>query len=408
MPSAINLEALYHYLSYKHVPYPLSAVEGRVRHPLGVRRPAFCPPVEMGEEDIVDALECLLRGELRGLLAGGSIPVLLSGGIDSGVVVGMAAAMSSTPLRTFHLTYAPDEGTEASRLEGIHAQHIAELYGTEHSEFVVRLGEIAGNLPGILRVIGEPFSGYMTPWFAARALSEHRVARVLTGDWGDELFGSYKAHRLAYAHPHQELWQHRVSTFVFHDEEKRFLFSHSVARELANLSTREHVKQYFQGLTALDGLNKMLESEFRSFYPDHTFLSFHLLTQYWGVEAASPYAQPRFADFAARIPGDIKMRGGVPKYILKKLAKRYLPDDIVDKPKVGFVTPTLNLCLCLEGYVRDALGEPRFGRHGLFDLSYVQQIADAFYDAPSETLAYKLWNLACFQVWYETCMGNRP
>ena len=404
---AINLEALHYYLSYRHVPTPLSAIDGVRREPLlTFPNLRFSPPHELSEDEIVDRMDEMVQGYVKKVLdeQGDNVGFFLSGGLDSGIVTAVAATLTDSfrPLRTFCLTYGGNDETAGKKTDREYARWIAELYGTRHRERAIYFEDFPAVLPNILRYIGEPFSGYVSVWFLSRFVKSWGIDVAFSGDWADELFGSYKVHRLAYQTPHQHPWELRYSDSVFGDREKQSLYSKDVRQVMKKYSTMHHLEKYFtNGLTADDSLNRMLEMELKYIFPDNVYMSVLKMSQYHGLEIRTPYSSPEFVEFAAKIPGSLKMKDGVTKYPLKQLALRYLPEEIVNRKKEGFVTPTMPLVLELEKFVRDTLALARLGEHGLLDIDYVWQLIEEFYNAPTEQQAYKLWSLVCFQVWYD-------
>lgn len=399
----INLEALHYYLSYRHVPTPLSIFEG-VYRPLLVdlSNLRFSPVHTLSELETVDKMDEILTKAIKDRLTG-KVGFFLSGGIDSGIVAAIAAKISAKPIKTFSLIYDDESETGGKRTDREYARWLSEIYNTEHHEEAISFCDFPRELPNIIRCIGEPFSGYVSVYFISRFARQY-VKAAMSGDWPDELFGSYKPHRLAYQNPSEEPWRLRYSVLVFNDEEKQELYSEEVRRKTDRYSTLEHLKRYFCDLTAEDPLNQMLESEFRSFFPDHTFMSIDRLSQAHSLEIIAPYSAPEFVDFAIKIPGQLKMKNGETKYILKQLALKYLPREIVYRQKEGFVTPTLPLVRRLKDYVKSTLSPGNLKKHGLFNIEYVQWLMDDFYVNGNEEKAYKLWNLVSFQVWYEIYM----
>ena len=401
----INLEALHYYLGYRHVPSPLSIFSGVYKQPLvDLSNLRFSPVHSLSEQETIDNMDEIITRAVKERLSG-RVGLFLSGGIDSGIVTAIAARNSPKPIKTFALTYEVESETEGKRTDREYARWLSEIYKTEHHEATISFDDFPEELPNIIRCLGEPFSGYVSVYFISRFARQY-VDAALTGDWADELFGSYKAHRLAYQNPLEEPWRLKYSTLVFNDEEKRALYSRETRQKTKKYTTLEHLRKYFNDLTAEDSLNRMLESEFRSFLPDHVFMSIDKLSRVHSLEIRSPYSEPEFVDFAAKIPAQLKMKGGETKYILKQLALRYLPQEIVYRQKEGFVTPTLPLVRRLEDYVRNTLSPRNLKKHGLFDTDYVQFLVDDFYGNGKEEQAYKLWSLVCFQVWHET-VGER-
>jgi asparagine synthase (glutamine-hydrolysing) len=211
----IDLEALHHYLSYKHVPHPLSIFQGvRMLPPahLLVYRPGAPPAIrrywdldfspsaeaaEMTEGEIVDRLlELLRRGVERRLMSDVPIGFFLSGGIDSSLSTVLAAELSSGPIKTFTLTYAEGSTTAGKEQDRRWARWVAERYRTEHHEETIAFGDYPESLRRILKSFDEPFAGVVSTYFLAQLISRH-VKVAIAGDGADELFGSYLSHRLA-------------------------------------------------------------------------------------------------------------------------------------------------------------------------------------------------------------------
>lgn len=410
MAKEINLEALHYYLSYRHVPTPLSMVKGQSREKLipDMEKLRFTPTHQLTETETVDRMEELVHCYMKKVISRTQLErtgFFLSGGVDSGVVTAIAAKLSKKPLRTYCLCYGGDE-TPGKKTDREYSQWLSELYKTNHTEHTIRFNEFPEVLPDILRHFGEPFSGYVSPWFISRFVKSQGIDVAFSGDWADELFGSYKVHRQAYQLPRQSLWDIRYSDSVFSDDEKQSgLYSRGIRETTEHFDTRKHTRGYFVNgkLTAdtHDSLNRMLEMELKYIFPDNVYMSVVKGSTCHGLRIDTPYQGQEFVEFAARIPGTLKQKDGITKYPLKQLALRYLPREIVDRKKEGFVTPTMPLVQGLEKYVRETLAPARLKGHGLFDTDYVQNLIVEFYTAPTEKTAYKLWSLVCFQVWYD-------
>ena len=396
---AINREALHYYLSYRFVPTPLSMVSGRTRKMLLDLSPVeFSPVCELSEDAIVDQLDDMIAGYLHENMVG-NFGFFTSGGVDSGIVTAIAAQLSRKPISTFSLLYDAASETPGKRTDREYARWISEIYKTHHHEETISFDQFPQELPAVLDCIGEPFSGYISVHFLSR-FAKQFVDVAFTGDWADELFGSYKVHRLPALYPMTDPWELRYMDAVFNDEEKRELYSPSAWREAAQYDTLRHIEGYFTELTAQDPVNRMLEAELKRIFPDCVYLSVYKLSQLHGLDIRTPYASPEFVQFAAKIPGSLKVTPTDTKSILKKLALRYLPKEIVYRKKEGFVTPTSPLVSRLEGFVRAILSPAELAKHDLFSTEYIVSLLDSFYKDGTEPDSYKLWNLVNFQAWY--------
>jgi asparagine synthase (glutamine-hydrolysing) len=453
----IHLPALHHFLSYKHVPAPLSIFEGiKILPPAHYlvysRDEEGCGRVSLKrywrldfgrtwtsgleEDEIVEHLLKSLKASVeRRLISDVPIGFFLSGGIDSSLCTALAATVSSQPVETFTLTYGPQSTTPAKERDREFGAVVSARYRTRHHEEVIESAHLEEELSAILSHFDEPFAGVLSAYFLARRISRH-VKVAVSGDGADELFGSYLSHRIAapiqayledgsrwvdngnwdHLSPEdktfveriavKEDWRWRCNLLVFSDAEKRSLYRGELADQLASTSTAGHLKAYFSDLTARDPLNRVLEAEFNSQLPDQVLTYVDRLSMAHSLEVRAPYLDTEFMELAAGIDGAWKIRQGQTKYILKKAALCYLPEDLVYRPKEGFILPINQWLLeSMEPYVRSLLSHQRLGRHGLFKPDYVQELVENFYRGGAQ-LANKLWALIVFQIWYESYMEN--
>ena len=415
----INFEALHHYLSYKHVPCPLSIFNGINQVPPGsvltfspeknniqIKKyweADFSPRTKDINEAKSGLLERLEEAVRLRLVSDVPVGFFLSGGLDSSLVVALAA--KERKIKTFTLVY-PDESNGKS-LDERSARMVSKKYGTEHFEEPIRFSYFPDELPKIISHFDEPFSGTTSTYFLSKLISKH-VKVVVSGDGADELFGSYLSHRMATERGSQEQWKWRSNLFIFTDEEKSQLYSEEIPL-LEQTSTSEHLKKYFNGLASMDPLNKILEAEFKSFLPDQVMTFVDRLSMAHSLEVRAPYLDYNFVDFVGGISGDLKIKDGETKYVLKQAALKYLPEEIVFRKKEGFVTPTMPLIGGIEDYVRDTLNSKSLKEHGLFKEEVVKGLLDNFYNKKNsreigEGLSYKILNLLSFQVWYDIYM----
>ncbi len=450
----INLEALHYYLSYKHVPCPLSIFqdihmlppahalfyEGNGRLRLSrYWMLDFSSPLDEGdwdEKSIADELIAKLKtGVKRRLMSDVPIGFFLSGGIDSGLSTALATEASSERVKTFTLVYPDHSSTTGKDQDRQCAREISEIYHTEHHEEILEFQSFPDVLPAIIRHFDEPFAGVVSTYFLSKLISRH-VKVAISGDGADEVFGSYLSHRLAFpvfeymrlagqANPSRESvlqfegkagylealaeaedWKWRYKLLVYGDEEKQKLYSPEVAQMLNGHRTIDRLKADFEGLSARDPLNRILEAEFRSIFPDQVLTFMDRLSMAHSLEVRTPFLDTDFLAFAARIPGALKIKNGQTKYILKKAALTYLPEHIVYRQKEGFLMPVTEwLVRNLEPYVRETLSLQRLHKHGMFDSSYVQCLVNEMYAGKSEYQhVNKVLALVVFQEWFDLYM----
>ena len=440
----LNLEALHHFLSFKHVPHPLSIFEGiralppahvlihRPGQPPCVRRywSLDCSPAEgLAEEgDLVDELlRRLRRGVKRRLVADVPVGCFLSGGIDSSLTTALAAEESRRRLKTFTLTYADGATTPAKNEDQRWARWVAERYDTEHYEEQIDAEAFPDTLPRILECFDEPFSGVVSTYFLSKVIGRH-VKVAIAGDGADEIFGSYLSHRLAgplarydeyrrtrnpsLVEPFEnqtgvldslasaDACEWREKLLVFSEAEKAQLYSADTASAAKGFSSGDRLRRDFAGLTSTGPLSQMLEAELRSIFPDQVLAFVDRLSMAHGLEVRSAYLDTDVVRFVAKLPDCLKIRGRDTKYLLKQGARRYFPDDMVFRPKEGFVMPVERWLLTgLAPYVRDTLSSAQLGLHGLFSPEAVSRLLDEFYAGHHEH-GKKILSLITFQEWY--------
>jgi asparagine synthase (glutamine-hydrolysing) len=440
----LNLEALHHYLSYKHVPSPLSIFQGVSMLPPGSRlrlregcepvverywRLSFAPDPELAdysERDLVDRLLDLLKqGVEKRLMADVPIGFFLSGGIDSTLSTVLAAEMIPGRIKTFTLAYEGGSSTQGKDQDRHWAEWAARKWGTDHHVEVISQGDFPEAFRRILTHFDEPFSGVTSTYFLSQLISKH-VKVALAGDGADELMASYLSHRLAgplarhddYLRTGQDGlirpfekqpeflarlasshdWQWRAKLLTFTESDKAELYSPDVPRIF---DTVAHLRGYFTGLTAREPVNRVLEAEFNGFFPDQVLAFVDRLSMAHSLEVRSAFLDTRLITYLASLPDEWKMREGCTKYLLKQAALRYFPPEMVHRPKEGFVLPINGwLMTSLKEYVRDTLTPRRLSAHGLFRPDVVARWLDDFHGGQAG-MANKVLSLLAFQEWFD-------
>lgn len=443
-------EAIYHYFTFKNVPAPLTAFKGirslqpgqmliwhnnryelktwwRIRFDELDR----CDEQEV-QEQIVELLDDATRVRMRSDVPFGAY---LSGGVDSSAIVALMSRYSDRPIKTFCLGYEDELKNKAADI--YHARRVAELYGTDHHEYIMSSDELLEDIGKVIRSFDQPFSGTISTYFLSKLISKH-VKVALSGDGADELFGSYLTHRTA-----QPLWHYtrllekirttgltddekdllapcdlnfleslheksrgdevlwRSALYLFNDDEKRSLLSADFISQCATTSTAAVISGYFNGLTARNPLNRILEMEWKTQLPDQCLAFVDFLSMAHSVEVRSPFLDYRLVEFAATIPGELKICQGRVKDILKKAVARLLPPGIIDRPKEGFVLPIFDwMQEKYRGYCSELLSPERLKIHGCLNARQVQDLL-VRYNSGERSLNGKIWNLMLFQLWWE-------
>ena len=334
----------------------------------------FTPKISGSEDEITDALEERLDETLR-LHMVSDVPVgaFLSGGLDSSLLVAMLAKrIGHKHLPTFTIGIA-DKYDEAP-----YAAQVAHLYETDHHEQTIA-PNLASHLPALIWHLDEPSDPLSLCVYHLAELAARHVKVAIGGDGGDELFGGYdryygniyagryslvpqslREHLLGpmlervpaigwyKSLGHQLRWLHRLSFlegseryaaslsyFYFDQHERRTLLSASATAMLAGQRGEDVLKEAFEHADG-DVLDRMLYADSKIRLPDHPVMITDRMTMAHGLETRSPFMDHRLAEFAASLPASLKVRGRSLRYIQRKLAARYLPQSILERPKQGF------------------------------------------------------------------------
>ena len=416
---APDFRAIAHYFSLKNIPAPWSAFDGIEQLRAGERavfrdgelkrtrwwRISFAATAPVAEADAAAEIRRLLEDSVR-LRMQCDVPfgAYLSGGLDSSSVVALMSRQSATPVKTFSLTYERDYMLKNSDRE--YARRVAKLYGTEHREHVMTQRELLEGVESVLGSFDEPFSGVTSTYFLTRLISKH-VKVALSGDGADELFASYLAHRVA-AQPADNAGlaegdetARRMRLYLMDDREKESLFSEKMRALSGAASTARLVSELYDRADTPDPLNRALFVDFESLLPDQVLAFVDRLSMAHSVEVRTPFLDYRLMEFAASLPGNLKIKGARTKHILKEAVKDLLPAEIIDRPKEGFVLPINDWLLDeLQPFVRECLSPQRLSVHGLLQPEAVGRTLDEHYGGARQNGA-RIWNLAMFQVWWE-------
>lgn len=427
---AIDETCIYHYLSLRHVPRPYTGFQGVKELDPGSTLEFDCksgkvtidhywaPKLSISsadqKEQIVDQLEELLVSAIeKRLRADVPIAFTLSGGLDSSLALALAVRhqLVTDPV-AYTLGYKNLELTSGKSDDLVSARLIANLLDVEHREVIIDTSEIFQDFENVIRSIGQPFFGTMSLWFLAKEISKDFKV-VIASDGADEIFGSYLTHRLAYekemanrsvgSHTVSD-WTWRQANFVFTDEDKSRLLTKKYL-EKCSIKTGEFLEQYAP-INYLDGelLNGLLIAELVSIFPDQVLKYADRLSMAHSLEIREPFLDKRFVEFVVGISGATKMKNGQTKWPLKKLAERYLPHEIVHRPKEGFVmpfhawVPQLLIPMCDKYLVKEEIEHG-----GIFCWSEVETLVNGL--TGKETVGYREANkviaIISAQIWLD-------
>lgn len=392
--------------------------------PVSSREPA------MDVESAVRRTDELVGDATRSrLVADVPIGAFLSGGLDSSLVVSYMAE-ATAQVRTFSIDFGV-----AAFSEGEYARRVAAIYGTDHDEYVVE-PDIIPLVADVVRGMGEPFADSSAiPTYVLSQMTRRQVTVALSGDGGDETFGGYVRYRLAMQAdrigPAARLAARLGSAVlpgvltarrprmargldVFacsSDERYAAIMSHFSPKQLRALCRPEFLvaggganrpwAEILRPPSGPVGVNRYLALDIDTYLPGDLLPKVDRMSMAHSLEVRSPFLDYRVQEFAAGLPGRLKIRGTTTKWLLKQVAlRRGLPDDIVHRPKQGFGVPLAEWFRGdLRGWVRDILLDPATRGRGYFHPEAVERLIDE-HERRAVDHWTRLWNLIMLELWH--------
>lgn len=282
-------------------------------------------------------LENILKKSVGGMLIS-DVPLgaALSGGLDSSTVVALMSKASKGGVKTFTVGFG-DEADEFG-----YAKMVAEHCGTEHHEIVIPFESVTAKLPEIMwhmETIITRSSTFPT-YFYAKELKKN-VTVALLGEGSDEVFAGYPRNRQFTAAAVSDLDNayKRLCDSFFKEEAKKQLYTRNFYDSLERDKDIDFVKGYLKNANKSNILNRDIVFEIEKQLPGVHLLRVDRMTMAHAVEARVPYLDHNLVEFSMRIPSRLKIKGNTEKYILKKVASKYLPRQIIEREKLGLSTP---------------------------------------------------------------------
>jgi asparagine synthase (glutamine-hydrolysing) len=446
----VDRDALAAYLQYQYVPAPRSILQGIHTLPAAgvlvweggeprVERywmPDFEPKTTASFEDDVDrGLELLQEAVRLRLRSDVPVGVFLSGGMDSSVVTALMAQASAEPVRTFSIGFANETFDELP-----YARAVAQRYGTIHTEEVVDLDALA-LLPKIVEAYDEPFGDpSMVPTFRVAQMAAQHLKVVLTGDGGDESFGGYSRYRVNRIFGSLDVIPRpilraaartgRVVTAPL-GARSRLRRRLRAADDLFGLPPDD---RYVRIMTILstgdrtrlmpdrngaasaelldvlrsgpaDPIDRMLRADLLTYLPDDLLVKMDRATMANSLEARAPLLDHQLVEFAARLPVDRKIDGATTKVLLRAIAKRLMPEDHVDRPKMGFTPPVGDWFRGdLGTHFRETVLAPDSASRDHLDTALAARLLSE-HQAGSAEHEHQLWVLLMFELWARRWMA---
>jgi asparagine synthase (glutamine-hydrolysing) len=444
---AIDPRAVASYLTFNSIPAPMTIFsEVRKLEPGtllvwedgAIRRRRYARPRPVAASQTRDGSAAELAAELREVLRDSvrahlvsdvPVGVLLSGGVDSGGITALAAAESAAPVKTFSIGFEEGGFDELDR-----ARLVAERYGTDHHELILR-PDAVDLLPKLVDAFDEPFGDSSAlPTYLVSELASSEVKVALSGEGGDELFGGYYTYvadllaprlgRLAaLASPLIEALPSSDARVGFDYKAKRFaraaakadpLERHHAWKEIfapdargsllragADWDPVDLYRERYAETAGAEPLARLQDVDLGIYLVDDLLVKTDRLSMAHSLELRVPFLDQRVAELALALSTPHKVRGFAKKRLLRRALAPLLPKEVVSGRKQGFSIP---LAAWLRGplqpFARDLLSAATLERQGCFDPATVTSLLDR-HTSGREDLSRQLWGLIAFTLWFD-------
>jgi asparagine synthase (glutamine-hydrolysing) len=454
-----NPEAIEAYLALQYVPHPMSAFKDVHKLPPASTMTVteagqsidtywsldYTDKLEgVSEPELVERLRALLDDATRArLISEVPLGAFLSGGVDSSAVVASMAQHMTEPVKTFSIGF-PDEDFDELK----YARIAAERYGTEHHEFQVEPHALE-IMPKLARHYGEPYADPSgIPSFYLSELTKRHVTVALNGDGGDESFAGYtryransiaerfdwlprplrkaapgvsrlfgtpsrdnntraRIRRLSRALAMEPPQRYAMWMSAFDGPRRERLLEPDFRAQLQGPSGEDAVVGAWNGAQAEELVDHMLAADVGTYLPADLLVKMDIATMAYSVEARSPFLDHHVMEFAASLPADLKLRGNTGKYLLKTAMRGIVPDEILDRPKMGFGVPLVRWFReDLRTLPSDVLLDKRATDRGYIRRDEVERLI-AQHRAGEADHSLRLWVLLQLEMWHREVVDAR-
>ena len=450
----INKDALYEFFQFGYISSNLSIFENCYKVPAGhyivfdIKKLALDikqywsilpyfqkPKFTKSEDELVDELEELLIDSFKlRMVADVPIGVFLSGGIDSSIVAAILQKHHGN-IHTFTIGFKEVKYNEAN-----YAKEVAKYIGSNHTERFLDAKEAKKILDNFVDIYDEPFgdsSGIPTT-LVSRVAKDAGIKVVLSADGGDEIFCGYERYWYSYnigkvifklPKSARKSLAYLMEAIGVQNASKLFKiknFEHkynqlsemlkdnswqNIYENLIHNSKNNEIKELLGVVKTIDEksfnigekehpMQGMMLWDYHRYLPDDILVKVDRATMYSSIEGREPLLDHRIAEFMAQVPFEFKYRNGTSKYLLRKVLERYIPKELIDRPKMGFGIPMFEW---FGGDLKN-LFEIYFKKenlnHNLLNINYIQKEYQKFKDNKQININ-KLWFILVFQMWYK-------
>jgi asparagine synthase (glutamine-hydrolysing) len=396
-------------------------------------RPDYRHKIRISEAEAVERIEVTLREAVRKrLVADVPLGAFLSGGVDSSLVVAMMSQLSSEPVKTFSIGF---EEQGFSELE--YANAVARRYATDHHEIHLK-PDVLGILPSLVWEYGEPFadSSAIPTYYVSKAAKAF-VTVALTGDGGDEQFGGYDIARASFhamrydrflpdvlrrplearlfarertglvqklktlaTHAAADPARRHGQSMAFTQRQRDALYTDAFRASLGSHRPWHIYERHVEDLAGLSLVDQNLYHVLVGRLPNDYLVKVDVASMMVALELRSPFLDSDLCALASSLEPRLKVKGGVQKYLSKRVAERHLPHEVIYRQKKGFALPLIHwLRTDLARLLGRMLPEGNLVNAGWFRRAEIQRLIGEHTSGAADH-THRLWSLLWLEIWH--------
>jgi len=456
----LSYEGLSQYLKYSYIPAPYTIFEDCYKLEAGhymyvdvetleIEKKCYwnpqsfydMPKLDMSYEEAKEKLEEILTKSFeRRMVSDVPVGMFLSGGVDSSTLLALLSKDKKREIKTFTIGFEENEFNEAE-----YAKEYAKYLGTEHYEYYLSKQDSLDIIPKLPDIWDEPFAdASQIPTYLVSKFTKEHVTVSLSADGGDELFFGYPKYWLTKDREKtikkyrglfsissllsddilvklgnklnigdkllktKQLLKKEGSIYANAFDIGQHIYSEHYQDKMFNKKFEKDIENNFKQFDNANTLDeeKMLLVDFKTYLPDDILTKVDRATMAVSLEGREPFLDQDIFEFVARLPFEYKYKDGVTKRILREILYKYIPKEMVERPKMGFGIPLETWCRedeRLSKIVKKQLSKERIEKDGIFDYEVIGGELERYFNG--EKISFnKIWTLFMFQMWYERWM----
>jgi len=399
------------------------------------------PKIDIGEDEAIDKVEELLKSSFEyRMVSDVPVGVFLSGGYDSSVVTAILQSNMKEKLNTFTIGFKEKGFDEAP-----YAKEVARYLGTNHTEYYCTAKDALNIVPKLCEIYDEPFGDSSAiPTTLVSSLAKKDVSVTLSADGGDEIFAGYGKydHCLNYFNKFDKIPKSIKAlirsgmniikpqyipilnnTYNFntrYEKVKNILQANNIIESMKYISqhfTNSEINNLLKEPINIlqtnfdnkvndynDQINQMLAIDYQTYMSDDILTKVDRATMSVSLEGREPLLDHRIVELVAQMPSNLKYKNGDKKWLLKQITHKYLPKELMDRPKMGFGVPIQEWFKNdLKEYFMIYLNKERLDNEDLLNSNEVVRLRDEYLNGDSNNVQ-RLWFILMFEMWYEKWM----